>query len=75
LWSEANQIRELARREPWKPAALVKPTKCEAPIASKAVPAQRGLVERFPAHGFHRIPKDRCNLSNLYLHFPSFALQ
>jgi hypothetical protein len=69
LWSEEDEVGQLARGQPREPAALAQSTKREAPVAIEAVPAQRGGVERLAAHGFHRIAENRFNLSNLDRHF------
>ena len=77
LRSEVDEVGELARGQPGHPAALVEPTKRQAPVALEAVPAHRGGVERLATHGFHRIAEDRFNPSNLDWHFglPSVLLE
>jgi hypothetical protein len=50
-------------------AAVVEATTPKAPIPVEPTPAQRGGIEPLAAHGFHRIAKDRFNLSNLDRHF------
>src|SRR5258705_3205518 len=65
LRSKENQLRKLGGGQPGETTAIVKPTEGQAPVAVKTVPAQVGDLERFAAHGLHRVPKERLDLTNL----------
>jgi hypothetical protein len=65
LWREENQLRELSGGQPRETAAIADPTKGQAPIAFKTVPAEVGDLERFAAHGLHGVPEERRYLADL----------
>src|SRR5688572_17974731 len=66
--SKQQQSGKLARGQPGEPAPVVEPPERETPVAVEAVPAQCGGLESFAAHGLHRIPVDRLDVSNLNGH-------
>jgi len=59
---------ELGRRQPGEPAAIVNPTKGHTPVAIKTVPTKLGCPESLAAHGLHRVPEERLDLTNLDSH-------
>src|SRR6185369_8284504 len=65
LWGKEDQLRELSGRQPWEAAAIADPTEGETPVAVQTVPAQVGSLERFAAHGLHRVPEERLDLADL----------
>ena len=67
-WSEQNQLREFGGSQPGEPTSIVQPTKCQAPVAFKTVPAKLGFLERFTAHGLHQVVEERLYFANLTCH-------
>ena len=68
LWRKENQLRKLRGGQPGEAPAIVRPTKGQAPVAVKTVPAQVGDLERFTAHGLYWVPDERLNFANLNRH-------
>lgn len=69
LRSEQEQIRELARGQPWEPATLVEAANCESPVTLETMPAEYSPFEWLSAHRFDGITKNCFDLSDYDLHF------
>jgi hypothetical protein len=63
-WSIEDQAGKLACCQPREPTAVVHPPECQTPVTIDAVPAQRGGLERFAAHGLYGIAEDRLDKSD-----------
>jgi hypothetical protein len=68
LRRKQEQVGKPAYRQPRKPAAVINSPECQASVTIESVPAQRGDLESFTAHGLHGIPEDRLHMSDLYEH-------
>jgi hypothetical protein len=69
--SEQNQLWKFGGCQPGEPTAIVNPTKRQAPVAVKTVPAKLGFLESFATHGLHGVPEQRRYLSDLDRHVRS----
>lgn len=73
LRSKEKQFGKFRCCQPWEPAVVIKPPKCEPPVAIQAVPAQLGNLEWFPPHGLNGIPENCLYMSDFYWHLTKSA--
>ena len=66
--SEEEQLRQLARGQPRKPAAILEPPEGETSVAVETMEAHFGGLKPFAGHGFHRIPEKGFDVSDLDRH-------